>query len=456
MVVKSATPDKEITIPQVKITPGSDGVLGKDPRQSGTFYDQGRILRRDPTVKLARALAAAPILAAQWSVVSTDLAPEGAKELIERNILPMRHHYLSNTAFGCMDWGFQAYEKVWTNDVQDGSLVIKKLKPLLPDITKALVDPNGNLVGLDNKETQLPIESILWTAINVEGTNWYGEGMLKAVQPIVDAWKLCDDGNKKYDQKIAGAHWVVYYPMGSSTVDGVEVDNYSIAVSMLTSLESNGHFILPRKQIDSMTAELNEQQQGWEVDIKAAYPTSGVAFLDRLKYLDAMKVRCFEIPERAITEGQFGTKAEAEAHADFAITNMELRHARFLEYLNWHVVNQIILYNYGEGLDNCVSITAAPLSDTSLLLLKEVYKAILQNPQTFLMEASSVDLNALRTRLGIPTLPEGEQNEFMDLATETETEPGAPGEGGGEENEDDNAPPESIAASLVKIFRKGK
>jgi hypothetical protein len=119
--------------------------------------------------------------------------------------------------------------------------------------------------------------------------------------------------------------------------------------------------------------------------------------------LDALKCRAFGWPERSILEGQFGTKAESEAHADFAITLTESRHADIVLSLNWHAVNQIIRLNWGKEYENKVFIKQAPIADLERQYLKEVYKLVLSNPEYGAHELASMDLESLRDRLGIPT-----------------------------------------------------
>jgi hypothetical protein len=105
-------------------------------------------------------------------------------------------------------------------------------------------------------------------------------------------------------------------------------------------------------------------------------------------------VRAFRLPERAILEGQFGTKAEAEAHADFAITNMELNHLLMVQQYNWHLVNQILRINYGPGTDGLVEIKVAPLTDTAMIFLRALYEKFLASPEGFAQETSLLDFDS--------------------------------------------------------------
>ena len=107
------------------------------------------------------------------------------------------------------------------------------------------------------------------------------------------------------------------------------------------------------------------------------------------------------VPERAALEGQFGTKAEAGVHGDFAITNIEMRHKKIVQIINWHVVNHTLRLNWGEKEENTVWIKAWPLNDVVKRYLASVYDKILTSPEAASQELADIDAEALRDRLGI-------------------------------------------------------
>lgn len=400
-------PLEEKTKPQTVVS--SDGEeLAKDSKYAGSFYKKVREMRRHPTVALARKLAVAPLLAASWSITANDNAPPDAKQFISDELLPLRLHLLRTSMFGCVDFGWQGYEKVFIPR-DTGKVGVKKIKPLLQDITMILVDPeNGSYNGLKNGEdTILQIGETLTVNIDVEGTNWYGASVFENVEISYDNWKLCNDANVRYDKKIAGAHWIIHYPKGKSIYQGQEIGNDELAIRLLKQLESSGSFIVP-KQIEDFVDDSNKDGKAWEIELKSAYPTSNVAFLDRLGYLDKLMVRAFGLPERSVLEGTFGTKAEAEAHADFAITNMELNHQLMAQQYNWHLVNHLLRINYGPGTENSVFITVSPLADISLSYLRQFYMKFFESPEGAANEMLHVDFESMRKRLGIPELAASE------------------------------------------------
>ncbi len=101
-------------------------------------------------------------------------------------------------------------------------------------------------------------------------------------------------------------------------------------------------------------------------------------------------------------EGLYGTKAEAEAHADFAITNMEQRHLEATMGLNWHLVNDILILNFGEETQNSVWIKPAPIADAKRALLIQLYTTFLRSPDVLLQEYANLDTEAIAEQLQLP------------------------------------------------------
>jgi len=401
----------EITGPQVIIQPDPDGTL-QQPRQDIT-YKKLREMRLDPTISLARRLMLAPVLAANWSYESEKNAPEGAQEFIAEQMQPLRTHILETGFLGCIDFGWQPYEKIY-EVLADGHVGLHKLKPLLQDLTTIrVIDETGAYNGLtqttDDLDLDLDPKKTLLLNIDVEGTNWYGRSTLANCEDAYDSWIKSDGAAERYDSKIAGAHWVVHYPVGQTPygVDGTVMDNFEIAKKVLSNLQASGAVCLPNN-LTAFTDSLDAQAAPeWRIELLSDGSGSG-AFIERMKYLDALKVRAMGLPERSILEGQFGTKAEAEVHADLAITNMDMRHRSIVQMLNGHVVNDLLLYNYGPGYENTVYIEPAPITDLALQYLRGIYLAYLADPQTQILEMENVDLEALRDRLGIPMKPQAD------------------------------------------------
>lgn len=411
---------KEVTKAQV-LAGGESEQLDKSSKLSGTFYTKVREMLLHPTVSLSLELVAAPLLIAPWSVESSEDAPEGAHDAIDKQIIPMRLHLLKTSLYGCLKFGWQPYEKVFAYDEIFKDIRIKKIKPLLQDKTFIQIDPNtGAFAGFKQDDFELDLSNSLLINIDVEGTDWYGQPKLKTVETAYDHWQITNNANVRYDKKIAGAHWVIHYPLGTTTVNGVVTDNFELAKQLLAALESSGSFVVP-KSIEQFVGDANDQagdSTAWKIELLSAYPTSNVAFIDRLKYLDALMARAMGMPERAALEGQFGTKAEAEAHADFAVSNMELRHQIMVQQYNWHLVNQILRLNYGPQAENTVWLSVAPITDLAMQYFREIYKTLLSSPEGFAQESLHLDFQALRDKLTLPTISE-QQRQAVDIEEAT-------------------------------------
>jgi hypothetical protein len=264
-------------------------------------------MRKHPTLALARRLARAGIVASTWSVEATDEAPPEAKDFIDQQLQPWRTTVLRSATMAMIDYGWSPFEIVY-DVTREGFIGVKRVKPLLQSLTTILVIPEtGEFIGLEQTgDTSMPIklgrlESLL-VSFEVEGTNWYGRPRI-------------EDSELSYDRKMAGVHWVIHYPPGSSNYGGVEKDNYEVAEDILRRLESSGAIIVPSTIANFVDSVTKDSPLAWKIELLSVGLSPQYSFTDRLKYLDALMVRGLGMPERAILEGQFGTKAEATAHA---------------------------------------------------------------------------------------------------------------------------------------------
>lgn len=412
----------EQSILQVLVDSGSEELTNPNATSWGTKV---RTMRKDPTIALARALVTAPVLAARWSYEETANAPTGAREFIESEMNQVRLHLLRNIMTGWLDFGWSPFEKVFiVND--EGMMTVQKLKPLLQDQTLIIVDPaNGGFMGFKQEDDYLDLPYCFLSSCDVEGTMWYGQAIMRNAEGPYDSWSSLDTVATRYDTKVAGSHWVVYYPVGESELDGTMTDNYEIAKAILQGLEASGRVAIPRL-IDQMLADSvnvagNVKDGGWRIELISDQGAGSTSFIDRMKYVDNLKVRALGLPERSVLEGQYGTKADAESHADFAITNMELRHEMMVLDINWHLVNQLLLLNYGPGTENSVYIKPAPIADKTLSFLREIYRTMIQSPEGFAHEILGIDTGALKDKLGIPVDEFAEDEELQDTGSDSAT-----------------------------------
>lgn len=380
-------------------------------RESIGTYAQLRQVRKDPTVSLGRGLLVSGIMAGSWSIESTEDAPEGVIDFV-KSLLPLREGIMKNAvSYGRVDFGYQGFEQIFF--IEDG-LITVRLKPLLHDISTILIDRGGNFMGYRQTTAQsalpidVPVEQCLHIAFDVEGSNHYGIPLLENIRATQASWDDCDSGAKRYDTKIAGSHFVVHYPPGTSEVEGETVDNAEIAKQLLTALESSGSMALPSTTAD-FVQELGEQGVAdlfkWDVTLISDLSARQPAFSDRLKYLDSLKIRGLILPERSMLEGKFGTKAESGVHAGLAITGMENIDKHITKTVNEQVVEPLLALNFGDKAQHQAWLVASPLVDLKIEFLRKLYMELVPN------EIGTIDSDALKESLQIPIKKEEEVEE---------------------------------------------
>lgn len=376
-------------------------------------YETYRQIRRDPTVALARALAIAPVIAGEWSIEEDDDAPKGAADLIYETFVSAREPYIQTALEGGCDFGWQPFEKIFGFS-KDGWLTIKRLKPLLQDITQIVtLRESGAFAGfqqfniVSGSPVILPLSQSFNVAFRVEGTQWHGQALLENIREEFVTYYDCEDGAKRYDKKLAGSHWVVHHPPGSSMVNGAMLPNDQIADAILGALRSSGSIRVPMaiaKFVDNLNSDNATPVKQWIIEILSDTSSRQPAFVERLKHCEARLVRGLLVPERSVLEGSFGTKAEAGVHAGLAVAQREVEHRHLTRMLNWHCVDQVLALNWSDRARGTVRLKPAPLIDEKQAWLRGIYEKLLATPTGAVELSSWVDYEGLSTALGVPML----------------------------------------------------
>lgn len=413
---------KIITSPQTNEV-GSDSILRGKTR--ALSYTRIREIRKDPTVSFLRQIILAPAYHTEWTITAKENAPAGAKKEIEDIILPHRLDLLRNSFYGCIDFGWMPHERVI--EEVDGRQIYTGFKTLLHDFTDVLVYTNtGRFAGYLNSPTrmwssananavvELFEDECLHNTFEVEGDNWYGRSISEVLDDKITKYTSVDAAATRYDTKVSGTHWVLYYPVGKTDYNGVTTANHEIAKDLMQRLESSGTIAMPDEVQDYIDDVEKETRGKWHLELMSDTGSTQRSFIDRLKYLDTLKARAFHLPERAVMEGQFGTKAEAETHADIGLGTIDLKHRILVQQFNTQIVNGQLELLYGKKAKNTVYITIAPLVDSRLSVLREVYRTFLQNPTSSFMEYAHTNREALREELNIPAVPNEEAEKLIE------------------------------------------
>lgn len=434
-------------------------------------YQTYRRMMRHPTLRLAHAFATAPIISAGWSVKNDDDAPEEAVDLIKDIFDPMRQHILSQ-ACRSIYYGHQAFEKVWA--IEKGRYVIKRLKPLLPDLTEVVVDQYGNRIGLKNREVVLTQGHFLQVSHDVEADYWYGRSRLENVREFVwGQWCSTQKKLEAHQSKAAGVIPIVVYPEGRGTDEnGAVVENWKRAKLVLDSLGIAAGVTMPNTLApwaeDAIRGGLDiKELMAWKVQFLEAATGHGAEFVSVLNYDDKLLVRGYLVPERAIMEGQFGTKAEASTHGDIGVSVSDQALKDIVAQVNDQCVNDVLRTNFGEDVVGKVYLEAAPIVDEAKELIREIVKATYTGaPDLARVDLSFDDMNDM---LGLPKSQENiddepDDNKDDNDATGSDSREGrdanapdadAPGAPADDEGKKKNAQ-QKIAASMGALMGAGK
>jgi hypothetical protein len=273
----------------------------------------------------------------------------------------------------------------------------------LPDITEILIDDHGGLAGLRQRDVDLLGTNAMLVSFGGEGSNLYGEPLLENIRDCWNDWRKANEVAARYDRKIAGAYLVLHYPSFGQGIDqnGAKLDNVYLAQRILDKLEAASGVA-----IGDIPSELapgqDPNQTAWRLEVQGSAGGQQQGFVDRLRYLDSLKVRGMLLPERAILEGQHGTLAESQSQGYLALLQAELVHHHLTREINRQAVDPVLEANWGPAYRGKVRLEAAPLSDANQGFLRQLVTQVLADPRDFADLFHRADWSAIFDAVGLP------------------------------------------------------
>lgn len=232
---------------------------------------------------------------------------------------------------------------------------------------------------------EIPVEKCLLYTHDGEAGNPYGRPRMENVRETYGWWRDCNDGAGRYDRKVAGVLVEVHYPNTDKLYrdrEGNQRPAWMIAQRLLQEITSTGSVAIPNDyapELDALEKQYGGKDLGtrWKIVRQDTGGAMQGGFVERARYLDSLKFRGWLVPERAATEGQFGTKAEAETHANLALIGCELVHQDIVRTLNWFAVNQALALNFGPRARGSVWLKPAPLQDDARVFFRSLLVALI-------------------------------------------------------------------------------
>lgn len=400
--------------------------------------DEDRVfdeMLRDPTIRLAIDVVVAMLKRQEWSVEGSD--PAQCAHVLTA-LEPHREQIIRSGLRGALRDGWRAFEVAYRVDDESRLNTIAGVKPLRAKQTQPLVyEDTGEFAGVQNKGTSseraqetIEIDERHSFLVNFDddGFGDLSEPLLRVARGPYDRWENSDEGAQRYDKKVAGGFIFIQYPVGStpySANGGAETDNAVIAKDMALNFEAAGHACVPVR-VDPETGETVDGP--WKVEHVAASGGLQPNFVSRAKYLDALKLRALGVPERSVTEGTFGTKAESEAHADVAVLINVDRHERIVSSVDRGPVRELNLANWNDP--KATRLVLAKLDPADRELFAQIFTSLMADPVFGEQIAAQVSVDELLDKLNVPKHEPGDTPLVQPRVAPAPGQPPVPGQPG--------------------------
>jgi hypothetical protein len=381
----------------------SSGTLGwgcgEPMRGTPATYRQ---MRRMPSLEMQRSKVLNALDAGSWTVEADDDAPAGAKEAVERYLLPHRTVLIGHGAADSLDYGNACFEVVWT--VRDGLTVPAYFKPLHAggDGTTIWTYPNGQFAGLStaadkqtggsNGPTVWGRDCLLFTYDGRPG-DLYGRSRMENAREIASKWFEIQNRTGALAKKEAGSVVKASYP--PNDLNGGQ-DSRPVAIANAGNVASGSGYVVSPSLLHAFTKAQRERADPkdlvraaeldlWRIENLSMGGNSPaiVALQAYAAYLDVQAARAFHQPERGSMEGTHGTKSEAGVHDDVGTMDCESWDRNFVQRcINPQYVDEFLAENWGDAARGKVRVKPQPLRDVQESIDTMVIESLFGNAAT--------------------------------------------------------------------------
>ena len=391
-----------------QIGTSSISLMIDDVHLPGSFSTYRQMIK-NPTIDLARTISNAPIKTGNYVVERQNDVTDVIFEFIEEQIKALWPTLISDIIWA-RDWGYMAFEKVW--DIADGHYIYKKLKPLRPDDVRVLLDKDhGVFLGVKQGDITLTPPHTFWFKYRAEPGGWYGRSQHESIRdPIYTTWLDTLQKLRQYSGKIAGVLPIIHYPVGESRdANGTTQTNFDIAKAMLENLGRGKGVAIPLELVSWAEDALRNGMKidiaslmSWQIDFLEPNGDHADGFLKTIRHMETEMMRGWLLPERVATEGQFGTKAEAETHSNTALVVADLIFAEILQAVNWYIINPLLTLNFGSELANAVYLSPSGLTIGQKSFYQKIVESILTDAGNIELVKATVDMNQMLEAVNVP------------------------------------------------------
>lgn len=381
-------------------------------------------LRDYPTVQYCTDILTVIGDSSKWTVEADENVPWEAIHLVERFIDSCKTDVWRTGINGWITHGYCAYEKIYEvfeNDKGESRVGLRRVKELLPQNILINMDAEKGFLGITVEapiRVDLTPAKCLILTHNKQGDDLRGRPMLRAVKLGATSAQVAMEGMLRYEEKLAkGPKYKITYPWGKEMdSSGNMVDNADTAKQFVHDIENSCFALLPRRKNISMN-QTAATQSDYDVEMFPQDATTS-NFINDMQYLDKLIVRAFGIPERAVLEGLFGTKADASNGTDFLTLRIEYLVRMMVDQLNKYVVNPLMMFNF-DGLADKVRIVPGTIDKRDVERITSLLQNVIATPYGQSVVLPSLDFSSMMDAVDWNRLQQNETKEqittFNDL-----------------------------------------
>lgn len=366
-----------------------------------------------PTVKYCMNILMVVGDCVEWTVEADEDVPMEAVNIVNKFIDNNKLDVWRTAIDGWITNGYTVYEKVYQADMNnDGEyrINIRKLKPLLPEFLLINMDAEKGFDGVTvnmPRRVDLTADKCLILTNEKRGDDLRGRPILKAVKDAATGARTSLGGMIRYEEKLAkGPKYKVTYPYGTERDEnGNSVKNVDKARQFVRDIEDSCFALLPRRK-NVNPAQTTANQSDYELEMFAQDSVQST-FVGDLMFLDKLICRAFGLPERAILESPFGTRADAENGTDFVILRIQYLVNSLIDQLNKYCINPLMNYNYN-GISGRIRIKAGSIGADDRKRISDLITSILATPYGQSIVVPNIDVDALMDTAKIPRLNQSE------------------------------------------------
>lgn len=361
----------------------------------------------------------------EWTVEADEGVDWEPINLVKMFIEACKAEIWESACDGFFCYGWAPYEAVFDECVNERGETrwgVRRLKPLLQETTLICMDAEQGFTGLQSmypKPVMLPPVKSLVLTHERRGDNLFGRPMFKKAEKVFDMIEQARQNLKAFDSKRRGPRYILHYPFGMTD----QRSNADIAKDMVASLEQYNIVALGHRP-NTMASQMSATQSDWNIEQLPMEQVSS-EFVNQFMYYDKLICRAFGIPERAILEGQFGTKADASNGTDYAIMRIEYLVNLVVAQLNRYIVDRMMGLNY-HGLKGRVRIKAGQIDKRAMERSYALVLELLNHPWGEEKIQGMVDVENIMENSGIPRIQKEETNNPLRWTNETSPAMAAP------------------------------